>query len=212
MSGRIYSSVNQAVFERIPATARSVLDVGCGDGTLGEALKRRAPCTVTGITDSREEHDIAASSLDAVVLADIERADFSQLGRFDAIVCSHVLEHLRDPRRVLFQLRSRLAADGRLVVALPNPLVWRQRVEFTAGRFRYTQGGIMDDTHLRFFDWVTASHLVESSGYHVLEAFADGGLPGSRFLPRFLAAWLDRIATVQCPGLFGVQFVITARP
>lgn len=210
--GRIYGSVNLAVFERVPFSAKSVLDVGCGDGTLGRALKQRAECAVTGITGSQEECRRAKSVLDAVVHADLEDIDPTALGTFDAIVCSHVLEHLRDPGRLLARLRGNLAPGGLLIVALPNPMLWRQRLAFMAGRFRYTQGGIMDDTHLRFFDWATARQLVAAAGYHVLETVAEGGWPGSRFLPVPFAKALDRLAETALPGLFGVQFVITAHP
>jgi SAM-dependent methyltransferase len=209
--GRVYGAVNRAVFECIPPSAKSVLDLGCGNGALGSALKARGACVVTGVTASSEEARLAGSVLDSVVLADLENADLASLGTFDVIVCSHVLEHLRDPGTVLAHLRSNLASDGRLVVALPNPLLWRQRIAFMSGRFRYTQGGIMDDTHLKFFDWFTARRLVETAGYQVVGAVAEGGFPGSRFLPGFLAGALDRLATTMRPGLFGVQFVIVAR-
>jgi len=209
---RVYGSVNPAVFERISSAATSILDVGCGDGTLGRALKQRSNCRVTGITSSQEETRRAREVLDEVVCADLETIDTSALGRFDAVVCSHVLEHLRDPRRLLDRLRGCFTADGVLIVALPNPMLWRQRLAFAAGKFRYTAGGIMDDTHLRFYDWVTAQDLVRSAGYQVADAFADGGCPGSRFLPGPMARALDGWATALSPGLFGVQFVIRARP
>jgi SAM-dependent methyltransferase len=208
---RVYGSVNRAVFDRIPATSVSVLDVGCGDGKLGAALKARAPCVVTGITSSEEEARLAKSALDAVLLADLDSADLTSLGHFAIIVCSHVLEHLRDPASLLKRLRPHLALGGRLLVALPNPLVWRQRLEFLAGRFRYTRGGIMDSTHLKFFDWTTAGELIEGAGYSVVDAVAEGGWPGSRFLPSRLRTAVDRWATTRGPGLFGVQFVIEAR-
>jgi hypothetical protein len=99
------------------------------------------------------------------------------------------------------------------VVALPNALLWRQRLTFLRGRFRYTEGGIMDSTHVKFFDWVTARELVERAGYHILDAVAEGGFPGTRLLPPFLgriARRVDRAALEAYPGLFGVQFVITA--
>ena len=210
-SQRIYGSVNPAVLARIPSTAGSILDVGCGDGMLGRALKERAPCRVTGVTFSEAERLRAEAVLDRVVEADLDRGDFADLGQFDTIVCSHVLEHLREPGALLARLRANLADGGTLVVALPNPLYWRQRIAFARGEFRYTPGGLMDDTHLRFFDWVTAQELVERAGYQVVEATADGGWPGSRFLPPGVGQTLDHFASARFPGLVGIQFVITAR-
>jgi SAM-dependent methyltransferase len=212
---RIYSGVNPVVFARIPTSATAVLDLGCGDGTLGRAIKARAPCRVVGVTFSQAESAHAEATLDAVVRADINTADLASLGRFDVIVCSHILEHLVDPKSVLRRLRNNVAPGGRVIVALPNPLLWRQRLAFLAGRFRYTEGGIMDDTHLRFFDWKTARELIEGAGYTIDEKTADGGVPGSRFLHRVSMALgdrVDRAATTALPGLLAVQFVFSARP
>jgi SAM-dependent methyltransferase len=196
-------------------TAKSVLDIGCGDGALGAALKRRLSCAVTGVTASEEESRRARAVLDGVVQADVEAVSLASLGTFDVVVCSHILEHLRDPRSVLNRLRSNLTRNGMLVVALPNPLVWQQRLAFLRGQFRYTEGGIMDSTHLKFFDWATASELVQTAGYQILDAVAEGGFPGSRHLPAAMgkvAHGLDRAALKAYPGLFGVQFIIVARP
>ena len=35
----VYQSVNQRVLDSVPSLARNVLDIGCGGGDLGEALK-----------------------------------------------------------------------------------------------------------------------------------------------------------------------------
>jgi SAM-dependent methyltransferase len=212
-TGLVYSAVNSVVLERIPSTARSILDIGCGDGALGAALKLRAPCAVTGVTASDEESRRARALLDDVVQADLETVSLTSLGTFDVVVCSHILEHLRDPRGLLCRLRSNLAPKGLLVVALPNPLLWRQRLAFLRGRFRYTEGGIMDSTHLKFFDWVTARDLVRSAGYEILDAVAEGGFPGTRLIPLSLSGIgrrIDLAAVEAYPGLFGVQFVIVA--
>ena len=152
----------------------------------------------------------ARSVLDEVVSADLESADLTHLGTFDCIVCSHVLEHVREPARLLARLRDNLAADGIVLIALPNTLHYRQRLAFLAGRFRYTDGGLMDRTHYRFFDWDTARDLVREAGLRLVEARADGGFPGSRFLGP-LRGPLDRAAVGSFPGAFGVQFVLTAK-
>jgi hypothetical protein len=121
-----------------------------------------------------------------------------------------VLEHLREPVGLLVRLRSNLAADGIVLIAVPNALHYRQRFAFLVGRFRYTDGGLMDRTHCRFFDWVTARGLAREAGLQLVEAHADGGCPGSRFLGP-LRGPLDRLAVGRFPGAFGAQFVLTAR-
>jgi SAM-dependent methyltransferase len=206
----VYSAVNPAILVRIPLESRRVLDVGCGDGALGRAIKARHPTTVIGVTCSSEEALCARGILDDVVLADLESVDLTHLGTFDCIVCSHVLEHLREPARVLSRLRDNLAADGVVLIAVPNTLHYRQRLAFLAGRFRYTDGGIMDRTHYRFFDWDSARDLVREAGLCLVEAHAAGGAPGARFLGP-LGRLLDRAAVGSRPGLFGVQFVLTAK-
>ena len=199
------------MFQRVPRTARRILDVGCGDGTLGRAIKAEWSAAVVGITHSAAEAERARAVLDEVVVADLDTYDPGALGRFDAIICSHVLEHLSHPERWLRALRDSFTPEGRLLVALPNVLFWRQRLQFLAGRFRYTEGGLMDSTHLRFFDWETAAQRVSDSGYRIVERVADGGFPGSRWLGP-LRPRVDAWATRWAPGLLGFQFILVAEP
>jgi SAM-dependent methyltransferase len=211
--GPVYQSVNTAVLAQVPPAARTVLDVGCGGGAFGAALKATARhCRVVGLTHSGAEHAEASRRLDEVHRVDLDDADLGVLSgqRFDAVVCSHVLEHLRQPQTLLRALHAHVAPGGALVVALPNALHWRQRWLFLRGRFRYTDGGAMDRTHLRFFDWKTAQALLADSGWQVRESRADGHVPASRYLGRRLAPRVDRFGLAHWPGLLGAQFVLRA--
>ena len=204
----IYQSVNQAVFRRIPSTTRRLLDIGCGGGVFGAAVKEMLPCTVVGVTYSEDEAQQARQRIDWVEVADLNHFDPATLGWFDCIVCSHVLEHLADPQQVLSRLRHCLAPGGTLLVALPNVLFWKQRLQFLRGRFRYTEGGLMDRTHLRFFDGHSAASLVRASGFDVRECSADGIFPLSRVLGQTCSSWVNRRALSLWPGVFGVQFLM----
>lgn len=211
----VYGAVNEAVLRAVPLEARRILDLGCGDGALGAALKARQPCKVTGVTSSEEEAVPARKALDRVVVADLDVWD-PQGTDHDLCIASHVLEHLVRPGELLSRLRNatRTRADFRLVVALPNVLFYRERWRLLRGSFRYTRGGILDDTHVRFFDWKTAQELVTGSGFELVSATADGIFPQPilRWLgSRGLASLLDRAASRSWPGLFGHQFVITAK-
>jgi SAM-dependent methyltransferase len=211
----IYESLNQAVLHSIPVKSRRILDVGCGTGSLGSELKSGNEREVIGITFSSAEADLARAQLNQVLVVDLDSfVPTADLGQFDAIVCSHVLEHLREPKRLLSLLREHLVPGGSLVVALPNLLFWKQRVRLLRGNFKYTDGGLMDSTHLRFFDWDTARRLLTDSGFSLVNATAEGVCPlpvVRRVLPRCFAARLDATVTQLFPGLFGAQFVIVAR-
>jgi SAM-dependent methyltransferase len=208
----IYQSINQAVFERISPGTCSLLDVGCGGGVFGAAVKSARACTVLGVTYSKADAVQARQRLDRVEVADLNDFEPDSLGTFDCIVCAHVLKHLHDPQQVLSQLRACLAPAGVLLVTLPNVLFWKQRIELLRGRFRYTEGGLMDRTHVRFFDWHSADQLVRDASFEVVERVADGVFPLSRLFGAALAARINRAALRRFPGLFGVQFVLRCVP
>jgi len=206
-----YNALNGPVLDVIPTSAQRVLDLGCGTGSLGRAIKARQIVEVTGVTYSNTEAEMACHHLDRVIVSDLNTFSPTDLGRFDCIICSHILEHLYWPEQVLRAVVALLEPGGRLIVALPNPLVWRQRVRFLWGEFRYTDGGLMDRTHFRFFDWTSARALVASAGFREISAYGDGGFPLARYLPR--AGRLLSLAAIRmAPGLFGTQFVIVAEP
>jgi SAM-dependent methyltransferase len=204
-----YGALNRPVLDAIPMSARRILDLGCGTGSLGREVKARQRVEVTGVTYSMAEAEIARDRLDRVIVTDLNTFDPKGMGRFDCIVCSHILEHLYWPQQVLSAVASSLEPGGLLVVALPNPLVWKQRLRFLRGEFRYTDGGLMDRTHFRFFDRTSARELVTGAGFREISADACGGFPLARFLPG-VGPLLSRAALWMAPGLFGWQFVIVA--
>lgn len=212
----IYEGVNYTILSEISPSVRDILDIGCGTGSLGTVIKQRfSTCKVFGITYQSSEAAIAERSLDQVFqfnLNALESECFSY--HFDCVICSHILEHLYTPQEFLRQIKFTFNDDGILIVALPNVLHWKQRLEFLKGNFKYTDGGLMDRTHFRFFDWDTAYELVTGAGYRVTRRYADGyfPLPGIRKIFPLLAAVLDRWASRMMPGLFGVQFILVAEP
>ncbi|MHA3772791.1 class I SAM-dependent methyltransferase [Verrucomicrobiota bacterium sgz303538] len=210
-----YDAVNLLVLGQVPVDVTAVLDVGCGTGRFGEALSKRGGISVTGITWSSEEAAIAAEVLSAVIVADLNTFSFEAAEVFQCVICSHVLEHLCDPVAVLRRLATSIAPGGCIIIALPNVLHWKQRLQFFRGKFRYTDGGIMDSTHLRFFDWTTARELPSKAGYEVVRVASEGCFPLGRlrrWLPKALSGAIDRSAVRWLPGLLASQFVIVGRP
>jgi len=161
--------VNPGIVRHV-GTGHRVLDVGCGSGALGEAM-RKLGNRVVGVECHPEAVARAATRLDGAFALDVTdaAAALRALGneRFDTLVFADVLEHLPDPFRVLSFWSGFLAEGGRLLVSVPNVAVWTMRLSLLAGIFRYDDTGVLDRTHLRFFTFATARELVEAAGFSV---------------------------------------------
>jgi 2-polyprenyl-3-methyl-5-hydroxy-6-metoxy-1,4-benzoquinol methylase len=204
-----------AVLRRVPADAVRILDVGCGGGGNARVLSRRGQ-SIDGITRSAQEFVIAQGVCTNVYAHDLETGlppmPANQL--YDAVICSHVLEHIVEPQALLTAIRAHLAPSGVLIVALPNLMFWRSRIRLMAGDFEYTESGLMDRTHVRWYSFASARRLLERHGFCVVEAVAEGGLPLGplrRVLPKWLLVTLDRAACSLAPGLFGYEMLYVAR-
>jgi len=210
----LYEGINECVLSLVPLESERILDVGCGTGTTGERLRHIRDRSVVGITYSREEADLASKRLSQVVCAELNTFDFSGLGTFDCVILSHILEHLYSPEDLLERLKCVLRPNSLIVVALPNVVWWRQRLQFLIGRWRYQDWGILDRTHYRFFDMQSSEGLLKQAGYEILRSRRDGPLPLTQPLRRLLgpiAVRMDRIMCSVAPGLFAFQFVYLAR-
>ena len=136
----------------VPGTARSVLDIGCGAGRLGKAIKARQQAEVVGIELNEDAAEAARTRIDQVFVGDVEAMDLPfPPGRFDAIVCGDILEHLREPDRVLRRAKDWLEPDGTLVASIPNVRHHSVVRSVLEGNWTYESAGLLDRTHLRFF-------------------------------------------------------------
>ena len=149
----------------VPPGSR-VLDLGAADGSVARALKKRG-CTVCGIEQDQQAAEAASQVCDRVIVADLEAKEaFEALGSetFNVVLALDVLEHLRDPASVLKCAASYLAPGGIAVVSIPNVTHGALRLSLLEGRFNYTEQGLLDRTHLRFFDRHAAEQLISEAG------------------------------------------------
>lgn len=152
----------------VPEGARNVIDIGCGAGALGKALKAARPgLAVRGVEPVAEQAARAREVLDEVVVAGAEDPLPSGWPQPDCVIFADVLEHLVDPWAVLRSLRGALAPGGSLVISVPNIAHRSVMGGLLRGRFDYQDAGVLDRTHLRFFTRETAMELVEQAGFTV---------------------------------------------
>lgn len=99
------------------ADAPAVLDVGSGSGRLLRALVD-AGHEATGVEPSPSAVAKAREAGFTVIEGTID--DVEGESCFDAIILTHVLEHVMDPGAALIEARRLLAPGGVLVLSLPN--------------------------------------------------------------------------------------------
>ncbi len=188
---------------------RRVLDVGCSSGYLSRKLAERG-VEVVGVeldpAAAAEAREICAE----VVVGDVETMELPlDEASFDVIVCGDLVEHLRNPGRAIERLRPFLRPGGRLVLSTPNVANWAIRLALLGGRWRYTDRGILDRTHVHLFTRRTLVETVESAGYRllVLDHTAPVPLFGQPSIERFAYG----VARFR-PSLFAYQFLLAATP
>lgn len=170
MSGDYYGHPRREMQPFVPRDARVLLDVGCGAGAFGAELKKTRPeLEVWGIEYDPRAAGRAAEVLDRVLTGDaVAVARELPPGRFDCVTLNDVLEHLVDPAALLAAVRPLLAPQGRVVVSLPNVRYFHNVVDLALrGRWEYTDEGICDRTHLRFFTRASMIALLEDRGFRV---------------------------------------------
>jgi len=190
-----YEHARPEVLALVPEAARRILDVGCGAGALGQALKARQECYVVGVDNTEAiAHSVRDGNLDYAVWGDIENTPWEGCdardnrevfgAKHDCIICADVLEHLRDPEAVLRRLRECLAEDGTLVVSVPNARHWSVLEGLVNGDFTYTAAGLRDRDHLRLFTRRELQKLLWRAGFDTasLTATLHGPRPVERNL------------------------------
>jgi 2-polyprenyl-3-methyl-5-hydroxy-6-metoxy-1,4-benzoquinol methylase len=118
---------NPDLLDRIPLDAAVVLDVGCHKGMLGAIYRGRNPkARVLGV-----DHDIAAVRVAATRLTEVACLDvetdplpFEVPGGYDCIIYGDVLEHLRDPWRLMREHAALLSPRGVMLICVPNAAHW----------------------------------------------------------------------------------------
>jgi 2-polyprenyl-3-methyl-5-hydroxy-6-metoxy-1,4-benzoquinol methylase len=193
-----------------------ILDVGTANGYLGKILKEKGHY-VTGIEKDAATAEKAKAYYHSFRQADIETFDFPYRREFDYILFADVLEHLRDPAAVLRRCIPALNESGKIIISVPNVANLIIRLSLLAGRFDYTERGILDRTHLRFFT-LRNLHKMVAEGLCEMQEVIPTPLPVQLVFPftesKLFAPLHETLylLTRSWKTLLAYQFVIVAAP
>jgi 2-polyprenyl-3-methyl-5-hydroxy-6-metoxy-1,4-benzoquinol methylase len=177
--GILFSLKYQDVAIRgFPGGARA-LDYGCSTGVF---LK-----LVSSMGFAPTGFDISAQAVEHCTKMGLHAysGDFFahpfELGSFDVIHCSHVIEHVEDPIALLTRFRELLKPNGHLLLSCPNYASlarWSKGVEWR---------GWDPDCHLWHFTLNQICRLAKDTGFRIVhKTTVDGNVPDSRLKKKAL--------------------------
>ncbi len=196
----------------------TILDLGTGPGVLGRYLATSKGCVIDGVEVHSMQVEMAAPAYRKLQVADLEQARLADLfpgNRYDIIICADVLEHLRDPGRILDQLPALLKPAGRVLLSIPNVAYAGLIADLIAGNFHYGPEGLLDATHLRFF---TRKSLLSLLARHGLSVTGLDTVPMHLQQSEFRARFPDALPPVvyqylaALPDALTYQFIVEAMP
>jgi 2-polyprenyl-3-methyl-5-hydroxy-6-metoxy-1,4-benzoquinol methylase len=164
-----YDSARAELLPFLPDTSRVLLDVGCGSGAFGRLLRSQRPDIELWAVEPDPASARAAEDGFDHVIAEEFPSDRLPSGRFDVIVFADVLEHMVEPENALQAAVKALAPSGVAVASIPNVRHWRAVVWplLRHGAWTYTETGILDRTHLRFFTRRSMCDFFSDNGWSV---------------------------------------------
>lgn len=192
------------------------IDAGCASGYLASDLTSLG-WVVVGIEPDEIAASQASASCDRVIQKPLEAIDFGSLRPVNVVIFGDVLEHLPDPATILKSSTACLSERGYVVVSVPNIANITIRGQLLLGRFNYTDKGILDRTHLRFFTRKSFRQFVTECGFRV-DALLMTPIPIEEVCtPLKSPSWKWLLAAVNgvttlAPGLLGYQIVARLSP
>lgn len=152
-----------------------VLDVGCGPGLNVAALRNAGEGWLAfGVDYSPQGIEIASREVGGTFLnLDAHHLSFRNAA-FSAVVITHAIGHVADPRDVLAEIRRVLAPGGAMVLTTPNRrYVDVYRVFNERGLIPYRR----DTTVLRYYDQEEIKTTLSAAGFNVKSIRPFGSLP-----------------------------------
>lgn len=138
----------------------TVLEFGPANGRMTRYMKEELGCTVYIVEIEAEAGREAAAYAEKAMLGpadgDLETYRWAEAFRgvkFDHMLFTDVLEHIRDAKKCLTECKKMLAPEGSILLSTPNISHNAVLIELMNGRMPYQDTGLLDNTHIHFFTY-----------------------------------------------------------
>ncbi|MBE5949655.1 MAG: class I SAM-dependent methyltransferase [Lachnospiraceae bacterium] len=164
----------------------TVLEFGPANGRMTKYLKEALDCKVYLVEIDGEAGREALQYGEDLVIDDIETYswyDKYENLRFDYITFADVLEHLRNPEKVIIRAKQLLKQDGSIIFSVPNMAHNSILISLLNHEFEYTKVGLLDNTHIHFFTKNSIEKMLNRTGLTATKRFATYAPVGSTEIP-----------------------------
>ena len=145
-----------------------VLEVGCAEGRF---LATLPGVEETWVIEPTQAAEVAQSRLQHVFQGTFQECEANlPLRHFDVIICNDVIEHMTDHDDFLARIGAYLAPGGAIIGAIPNVCFYDNMFDYLFEKdWHYTDAGILDRTHLRFFTETSLRDSLIRHGFTIEE-------------------------------------------
>jgi SAM-dependent methyltransferase len=203
-----------------PLVRGSVLEVGCGIGTFTRRMLGAPGLTSLTSIDILEAAVRKCRETIHDSRLDLRHRDVREItGRFDAVICMNVLEHIEDDRAALAHMLSLLTPGGTLFLLVPAHQALYTAFDVEGGHFRrYNKRGMRDlfdrssggsPLTMQQFYFNSIGALGYWAVYKLLRKEPRGGAEAEiGWFDRLVVPWQRRLEPQQVP--FGLSLVTVA--
>lgn len=121
------------MFELLKDKQGSLLDVGCGEGTISNILIEKG-FDVVGIDFSNVAVEKAKGQGVKAMVVDVDNGIPFDENKFDVVWMGDILEHVFDPIFLLAEAKRVLKENGCILLTVPNEMWWKARINAIFGK------------------------------------------------------------------------------
>jgi 2-polyprenyl-3-methyl-5-hydroxy-6-metoxy-1,4-benzoquinol methylase len=158
---------------RMTNQSANVLEIGAGPGSITKLLINNLNCNVSVIEIDKVAIEKLKQYCSSVYNLDLNSDSWSEhlseSGNFDVVLAADVLEHLNDPFKALINMKKTIHDDGHIIVSLPHIGHNSIHACLLENDFAYSDRGLLDKTHIRFFGIKNMQALFDNAGLKIVD-------------------------------------------
>lgn len=149
----------------IPRDVKKIMEVGCGEG----AFRKHLPDEVEyiGIEPNAGSAQIACTICDKVLIGFFEDVECELPEKyFDLAIANDVIEHSLDHNKFILLIDAKLKEGSHFIGSIPNIRSFEFLYNLLIKKdWKYTESGILDYTHLRYFTQLSLERALKDAGF-----------------------------------------------